>query len=167
MQRILAAGQACRGPCALFLCPDLVPRDAQPPFTVLEAGVCGAVQWQEIPCRRRDGLMLLANVPVALRLRDDRGRVFSAEASAEEELFLQYRCPEKDGWRGQIFVQAAVRPWRARCRSLHCDSCQVLIELLLEGYLLSPCAVGCPETPACRPDSRPLYPQSRFDSCCD
>lgn len=156
MQRILAQGRLCLRPCELELCN--LPGAVRGPFTVLEAGVCGQVQWQEIPCHRRGGVALLVNVPVALRLQDACCRVFSADAAAEKELFLQYRCRENEGWRGQIFVEAAARPWRGcGCGRPAADCGRVPVELLVEGYLLSPCAVGCPDRLPC-PEPRPLYP---------
>ena len=169
MQRILAGGKTCKRPACVSLCPDRLPSGAQPPFSVTEAGVCGPVRWQEIPSCRRGVLALLCLVPVALRLTDACGRCFSVDASAEEELTLCYRCPENEGWRGQIFVQAAARPWRrtpcarrCACGSAMPDPFQAPIELLLEGYLLSPCAVGGAAPLPC-PDPRPLYPCGPFE----
>lgn len=161
MQRILAAGKALRRPAVIPLCPQQIPRDARAPFTVLEAHVYGEPHWQEAPCCRRGAMTLLVRVPLALRLRDACGACFLVHADAEEELILTRRCPEGDLWRGQIFVQAAARPWRGY-PAFRGDSCDVPVELLIEGFLLSPCAMGCPDRPAC-PDGRPLYPQARFD----
>lgn len=165
MQRILAAGKALRRPAEIAFCPGQIPREARPPFTVTEAWVRGQPQWQEISCCRRDAIRLLVRISLALRLRDACGICFSADTEAEEELTLLCRCPGNDLWRGQIFVQASVRPWRG-CSCFRGDNCRLPLELLIEGYLLSPCPVGCPDRPAC-PDSRPLYPQARFDPWCD
>lgn len=164
MQRILAGGRLIRRPCWVTPCPDGFPRCAQGPWTVTEAGVCGAVQWQEIPSRRRGGLTLLIHVPLTLRLRDRCGACFSVDAAAEEELFLRFRCPENEGWRGQIFVQAAARPYRACACQRETDLCRLPVELLAEGFLLIPCAVGCREQPPC-PEPRSLYPRSPFEIC--
>lgn len=161
MQRILAGGQRVFRPAELCLCPNQLPCAAQAPFTVLEAGVIGCPQWQEIPCRRRDALALLVNVRIALRLRDACGACFSVETGAEEELLLRCRCPVQDCWRGQIVVQAAVRPYRSRGCRCRGDE-RIPVEMLLEGFLLSPCTVNCPGQPAC-PDQRPLYPEP---PCC-
>ncbi len=113
LQRILACGKLHRRPECVFLCPDLLPRDAQPPFSVPDAAVCSTPQWHELPRRGCSGLTLLVNVPVALRLQDRCGRVFQAELPLEAELTLHERCPEKESWRGQVFIQSAVRPGTA------------------------------------------------------
>ena len=153
LQRILACGKLHRRPECVFLCPDLLPRDAQPPFSMPDAAVCGTPQWQELPRRGCRGLTLLVNVPVALRLQDRCGCVFQAELPLEAELTLHERFPEKESWRGQVFIQSAVRPWNRSIANQGNDR-EVALEWLVEG--LSPCPVsGGP----CCPDPRPLYPR--------
>ncbi|MBQ9264844.1 MAG: hypothetical protein IJ189_11650 [Clostridia bacterium] len=162
MQRILACGKLHRRPECVFLCPDQLPRDARPPFTVTDAALCGQPHWEELPCRCRGSIALLVNIPVTLRIRDGCGRQFTVDTTLEAELTLRSCAPEADIWQGQIFVQAAVRPFRG-CLPRQGDGRDVAVELIIAGYLLSPCAVPGPDRPNCCPDPRPLYPQPRFD----
>lgn len=160
-QRILACGKLHRRPECVF-CKNLLPPQAQPPFRVLEANVNGPCTWRETSCAcNRYGLSLQVTVPISLRLEDSCGRRFSVDVPLEEELTLRPQCPNAELWHGQIFLQAAVCPWRG-CGPRQGNEWDVTLELLLEGYLLSPCPVRCP-TPACPPDPRPLYPQPRFN----
>ena len=161
MQRILACGRLHRRRQCYPLCLAALPDCAEPPLTVLEVSVSGAPQWQEAPCYQRGGVTLLVTVPLCLRLRDARGQLFSVPSRLEEELFLRANCAQAEYWRGQIYVQAAVRlAGRATLRCPH--EGEVPLEVLIEGYLLSPCAMGGQGGPCC-PEPKPWYPQPMFD----
>lgn len=159
MQRILASGRMYRRRQSYPLCLCDLPPEAVPPFTVLETGVCGPSVWETCDDRRQDRIRV--TVPLSVRIRDGCGRVYMSAAQVTETLCLTGREPPESCWRGQIFVQAAVRLAGRVCP---CEKapCQVPLEVLIEGYILSPCTVGCPENPPC-PPSRPWYPRPMFD----
>ena len=161
MQRILACGKLHRPRQCYSLCLDHLPAPARPPFTVVDAAVSAAPCWTEMPCCQRGALRLEVTVPLTLRVRDGCGRFYTASATLEDELRLRLSCPENECWRGQIFVQAAVRLCGNCCP---CDPgcCEAPLEVMLEGYVLAPCAMGVP-APSCRPEPRPWYPQMGFD----
>ncbi len=160
MQRILASGCLHRRRQCYPLCLRGLPEPLCPPLTVADAFVCAAPQWEETCCRDHTGLDFLVTVPLLLRLRDGAGRVSSAQSWLQENLRLCPRTPQRECWRGQVFVQAAVRlAGRAECRE---ECCSVPLEVLIEGYLLAPCALNpCPDRNC--PPPRPWYPQPRFD----
>ena len=162
MQRIFASGRLHRRQGCYALCLDQLPCSAQPPFTVLEVCSCGMPQWEELPCRNRQTLLLQVQIPLQVRLRDGCGQTYMVSSSIVEELPLRYECPSNDCWRGQPYVQASVR---LACRPRPCEAncpCDTPLEVLIEGYILAPCIMGCPDRPAC-PPSLPWYPQPMFD----
>ena len=161
MQRILGCGKLHRRRQCYSLCLDGLSCQAQPPLSVIDAAVCGAPQWEEVPCQERGVVLLRVTVPLTLRLRDACGCFFTAESSLEEQLRIRLSCQECECWRGQIFVQAAARLCANACPCEQ-NCCDTSLELLLEGFILAPCSVGAPCPPAC-PDNRPWYPQPRFD----
>lgn len=161
MQKILACGQLHRRRFCYSLCVTGLPCQAVPPFQVIDAAVCGQPRWEEIACHERGAVLLEVTIPLCLRIRDCQGCVFTAESSIRDQIRLRLSCPEQECWRGQIFVQAAVRFCGPACEST--DACfDVPLETLVEGYILSPCAMGAPCPPPC-PEPRPWYPQPRFD----
>ena len=161
MQRILACGKLHRRSQCCEVCLSALPPEARPPYRVTDVAVCSCPQWEEADEEWRNALSLLVTVPLKVRLRDAGGRCYAVPASITQSLCLRCECPARECWRGQIFVQAAVR---LSCRPQPCDqkACALPLEVLLEGYVLSPCAVNCGNRPACH-DTRPLYPQPLFD----
>ena len=161
MQRIFAAGTLRRRVCH-SLCLDGLPCQAQAPFTVTDACLCGPPRWEEAPCRDARSLLLRVTIPVQFQVRDDCGRVYCLTDEIEENLSMRVHCPPDSRWRGQPFVQAAARmagrasPCGCGCR------CEVPLEILIEGYILAPCVMGRPDRPEC-PPSRPWYPQPMYD----
>lgn len=162
LPKILASGKMHRHRQCYPLCLSCLPREAAPPFTVADAIVCGQPVWQEIPCHERGGILLSVTLPLSLSLRDANGCPLNASSSIEEKLRLRFSCRENECWRGQIYVQGAVR--LCGCGSISCDGCgDVPLEVMLEGYILAPCQIGSPACPPPCPEGRPWYPQPRFD----
>lgn len=158
MQRILGKGQihkrrACYSLC-LCSCKDTEC------LQLLDVMVSGHPRWEELPCHERGAILLLVTVPLLLRVRDENGCIFTLESALEEQLRIRLSCREEESWRGQIFVQAAVR--LSGCARLQNGCFDAPLEVMLEGYILSPCAVGASCPPPC-PEPRPWYPQPRFD----
>ncbi|MBR1585088.1 MAG: hypothetical protein IJ662_06070 [Clostridia bacterium] len=158
--RILACGQLHRRPECVFLCPDSLPCGARPPFTVLSAVTCGADQWEALPACR-GGVRLLLKTPVSLRVRDGCGTVIPMDLTLQAELTLRCRCPENELWRGQYFVQSAVRPWRGRLPRQN-NGWEIPLEWLAQGFVLSPGVQPFPDPCRCA-DPRPLYPPAPCD----
>lgn len=156
MQRIIASGRLHRRRDCVPLCFCGLPSQAQPPFTVVDVCVCAAPQWEDAPCDDRRGMTLQVLLPLRLRVRDGCGRVYAASSEMKENVPLRFDCPPTECWRGQPYVQAAVR--LAGCPG-PCDGCrcEVPLEVLVEGYILAPCALGRPER-AC-PPPLPWYPE--------
>ena len=162
MQRILAAGRLHRRRGCYALCLEQLPQQAQPPYTVLDVCVCAPPQWQETPCGRPQSLPLQVRVPLTVRLRDACGQVYTVSSAIEDELILRYECPPSDCWRGQPFVQASVRLAGRACPCEAGCPCDTPLEVIMEGYILAPCALNRPDRPAC-PPALPWYPQPIFD----
>ena len=162
MQRILGCGKLHRRRQCYPLYLTGLPAQANPPFQVVDAMVSASPRWEEQPCHERNAILLRVTVPLTLRVRDDCGCFFTAESSLEEQLRIRLSCQEGEWWRGQIFVQAAVRPWGSACACQQ-NGCDLPLELLLEGFVLSPCTMGTSACPPPCPDSLPWYPQPRFD----
>lgn len=160
MQRIIAVGRLHRRRKCAALCLDGLPSQAQPPFTVVEVSLRALPSWEEMPRRCPQGLALLVQLPLQVRVRDGCGRTYTVSSAIEEELPLRFECPQNECWRGQPFVQAAVRLAGRACPCGGCQ-CDVPLEVLLEGYILAPCTLGRPSN-GC-PPSRPWYPQPIFD----
>lgn len=167
MQRILASGKINRRCQCYSLSLDTLPCQGNPPFTVIDAALGGNPIWQEIPCHERGVMLLQVTLPLVLRIRDGCGNVFTAASSLEEKIRLRIFCPEQQCWRGQIFVQAAVR--LCTPAPINPEGCfDARLDVCLEAYLLSACALRGPEKPAC-PPSKPWYPEPGFDpwkDCC-
>lgn len=161
MQRILAGGKLHRRCQCYSLYPDSLPCDGTAPYTLVDAALSAAPTWQEIPCHERGTLLLQVILPLALRLRDSTGCLSTAHAAIEEQLRLHCSVPEAECWRGQIYVQGAVRPCGCAqiCQSGVFDA---RLEVVLEGFLLAACPMGAPAHPPC-PAQKPWYPQPRFD----
>ena len=160
MQRILAFGRLHHPRQCYSLRLAGLPCQALAPFTVTDAAVCAPPRWEEMPCRERGALLLRVTVPLTVRVQDGSGCVFTAESALEEQMRLRMYCPDSECWRGQIFVQAAVRLC-GRCAGCCGETCDVPLEVMMEGYVLASCAMGRQEPPCC-PDPRPLYPQPRY-----
>ena len=158
MQRVIAYGRLYRRHACYPLELGCLPAQARPPFTVLEAALCGPPQWEEAPCRASSAGTLLITLPLRLRVRDENGCVYMITSEIREELCLRCACAPKDLlWRGQPFAQASVR---LAGRACPCDGdcCEVPLEVAVEGYILSPCMMGAPQD-ACCPPPKPQYPQ--------
>ncbi|MBE5782353.1 MAG: hypothetical protein E7329_03445 [Clostridiales bacterium] len=158
MQRILGKGQLHRRRACYSLC--LCACSSHDHLQLLDVTVSGNPQWEEIPCHERGAILLQVTVPLLLRIRDENGCVFSKESSLNEQLRIRLSCREEESWRGQIFVQAAVR--LAGCARMQAGCFEAPLEVMLEGYILSPCAMGASCPPPC-PEPKPWYPQPRFD----
>ncbi len=159
MQRILGKGRLHKrqGCYSLCIC-DCRENDG---LQLADAAVCGQPRWEELPCHERGSVLLHVHLPLLLKIRNAQGCIFTAESSLEEQLKIRLSCRAEESWRGQIFVQGAVRLCGRSC--LGDSGCfRASLELLLEGYILSPCAVGAPCPPPC-PENKPWYPQPRFD----
>lgn len=156
MQRILAYGRVhCRHQCCRVSLSSL-PSQAMLPVTVLDASVCGQPRWENDCCADFRGARLKITIPLSLRLRDGQGCIYTISSEILETLPLRLYCPQKECWRGQTCVQAAVR-LSGRPVTCGCDCCQVPLEILLEGYILAPCTLGRPAVPC--PPALPLYPE--------
>lgn len=161
MQRILASGRVYRRRACCPVSLNALPEQAQPPFTVLEVISCCPPCWEDASCRDRHGMSLLVTVPITLRVRDGNGCVYNASSEIQEELRLRSLCSAYECWRGQPMIQAGVRLAGRPC-PCECTRCDVPLEVCIEGYLISPCAVGRPET-SCRPRQLPWYPEPIYD----
>ena len=160
VQRILASGRLHRRRQCYPLCLRGLPSQAREPVTVLDACADGLPRWAECDERGRCGWMIRVTVPLSLRVRDSAGCTYVIPSSLEEQLRLIPEGPAQQCWRGQCFVQAAVR-LAGKCCPCGDSPCSVPLEVLIEGYLLSPCTVGRPDA-AC-PPRLPWYPQPLYD----
>ena len=156
MQRIMACGKIHRRCQAFPLCLSSLPEQAQPPFTVLDVCTLSMPRWEEIPSCRQGCLQLRVSIPLQIRLRDGCGRVYTVSAELEEELSLRFEYPPGECWRGQPCVQAAVRLAGRACRC-DCRRCDIPLEIMIEGYVLSPCTLGRSPASPC-PEPRSWYP---------
>ena len=157
MQRILASGQLHRRCQRYSLCVPPVCDAACGPLTVADVSVCAPPAWEDAPCDSRRGLELLVTIPLLLRLRDGRGCLFTVQTILRERLRLTARGSAAECWRGQAQVQAAVR-LAGRAQVCPGQENEVPLEVLLEGFVLSPCAVGPDLCRPC-PEDRPWYPR--------
>ncbi len=108
MQRVFAAGTLRRRICH-SLCLDGLPAQAQAPFSVTDASLCGQPRWEETPCSDPRSLRLRVFMPLLFRVRDGCGCDYCLTDELEVNLSLRASCPPDHCWRGQPFVQAAVR----------------------------------------------------------
>ena len=139
-----------------------LPCSASGTLTLLSVTVCGTPAWEEIPCHERGVKQLLVSIPLSLTFQDGSGCTHHAGGVIEETLRLRLNCQPCDAWRGQIMIQAAARLCGAVC--LAADPCMdIPLELILCGYILSPCAMGAPNPRPC-PPPKPWYPQPIFNS---
>lgn len=161
MQRILASGKIHRRCQCYALCPDSFPCDGHPPYTLVDAALSASPLWQEIPCHERNALLLQIRLPLALKVRDNAGCISIIHTEIAEQLRLHCAISESECWRGQIYVQGAVRPCGCAqfCPPGPVDA---RLEVMLEGFLLVSCPMGVPPQQAC-PQHKPWYPQPRFD----
>lgn len=157
MQRILASGKL-HIRCRSYPLPFDSPCAARPSLTLLSVAENGPPRWEEKPCREPGGMLLRVTLPLIVCLRDACGNRFTAASEVCEEVRLQRHCPAEEAWRGTFFVQGAARLCRAECG---CGK-DVPLEICIEAYLVSPCALGAPCPPPC-PPQKPWYPQPRFD----
>ena len=158
MQRILASGCVHRRRQCYPLRLDGLPEHGCGPVTVMDAAVCASPQWEEASCR--DQMEFLVTVPLLLRVRDENGCVGGVQTCLQERLRLCPRAGARECWRGQMFVQAAVR--LAGCAACRENPCPVPLEVLVEGYILAPSILDACAAPPC-PPPKPWYPQPRFD----
>lgn len=161
IHRILASGKLQRRCQCYSLALDALPCQGNPPFMVIDAGLGGNPTWQEIPCHERGTMLLNVMLPLAIRIRDSCGNIFTAVSSLEEQISLCIFCPDQQCWRGQISVHAAIR----LCSPVpigHNGSFDARLDVCMEAYLLSSCALRGPESPA-YPPSKPWYPTPGFD----
>ncbi|MBR4539574.1 MAG: hypothetical protein IKO52_12140 [Clostridia bacterium] len=162
MQRVFAAGTLRRRVCH-SLCLEALPQQAQAPFTVTDAALCGPPRWEEAPCRNPRGMLLQVSIPVQFQVRDAQGCTYCLTDEIEENLPLRVQCAPDSCWRGQPYVQAAVR-LAGRANPCGCDCrCEVPLDVLIEGYILAPCVMGRPDAPPPCPPGRPWYPQPMYD----
>lgn len=156
MQRVIAFGRLYRRRECYPICLNCLPPQAEPPYTLIAACVCGQIRWEECPLRDRRGMSLHVTIPLQVRVRDAQGCMYAVNTEIEEELTLRYTCPPSECWRGTPYVQAAVR---LAGRACPCGSaqCEAPLEVSLEGYMLATCMINPPMTPQCPPD-RPWYP---------
>lgn len=155
MQRILARGKTHRRCSPDALCYE-VPCDARIPVTVTEVSLCGAATWEEQRKEDQGFLTLCVSLPLAVTLRDSCGRCFTVPARLEDEVRLRLCCRREERWQGTVQVLSAVRLCKNAC------SCAAFLEICLEAFLVSPCAVGAPCPSSC-PPPKPWYPQPGFD----
>ena len=161
MQRIFASGTLRRRVCH-SLCLEALPQQAQAPFAVTDAALCGPPRWEEVPSRDHRSILLRVSIPLRFRVRDACGCDYCLTDELEENLSLRVQCQPDSCWRGQPFVQAAVR-LAGRANPCGCDCrCDVPLDVVIEGYILAPCVMGRPDRPEC-PPSRPWYPQPMYD----
>jgi len=167
IHRILASGMLHRRCQCYSLTLEAPPCQGNPPFMIIDAALGGNPTWQEIPCHERGAMLLQVMLPLAIRIRDACGNEFTTASSLEEQISLCIFCPEQQCWRGQISVNAAIR----LCSPVtigHNGSFDARLDVCMEAYLLSACALRSPEKPAC-PPSKPWYPAPGFyhwNDCC-
>lgn len=162
MQRILGKGQLHKRRSCYSLC--LCAYKESDCLQLLDAAVSGNPRWEELPCHERGAVLLQVTIPLLLRIRDANGCIFTSESSLDEELRIRLSCREEEAWRGQIFVQGAVR--LSGCARIQDGCFHAPLEVFLEGFILSPCAVGPSCPPPC-PEPKPWYPQPHFDPWSD
>lgn len=161
MQRILASGKIHRRCQCYSLHPDAFPCQGTPPYTLINAAVCGQLSWQEMPCHEKGAILLQVSIPLSLQIRDETGNIFTAYAAVEEQIRLHCTGTNAECWRGQIYLQAAAR----LCSCI--QFCQegpldARLEIILEGFLLTACPISGPGKPPC-PPPRPWYPEAHCD----
>ncbi len=100
-------------------------------------------------------------MPLLFRVRDGCGCDYCLTDELEVNLSLRASCPPDHCWRGQPFVQAAVR-LAGRATPCGCR-CDVPLDVVIEGYVLAPCVMGRPDAPPPCPPSKPWYPQPVYD----
>ena len=161
MQRIIASGRLHRRRACVPVSLAALPEQDAPPYTVMEVCVCAPPRWEEIPSRRCDSLLLRVTVPLNVRVRDGCGNLYCVSSDITEELCLRCDCPPAECWRGQPYVQAAVRLAGRAC-PCECECCEIPLEIFMEGYILCPSTWGQEHRPAC-PPSRPWYPEPIYD----
>lgn len=161
LQRIHGSGMLHRRSFRYSLSFDQIPCQYHPPFTLISVCTDGAPVWQmQNGC---DGHVLryLVRIPVTLTLCTSCGEQFCVSSCIEEVLPIRLHCPAGEAWRYQVYINAAVR---MACSGQCCNGCSCcpLLEVLTEGYLLSPCqmAGACP-LPC--PENKPWYPPP---GCC-
>lgn len=156
LQRIHGSGTLHRRAYRYSLPLDNIPCHLHPPFTLVDISVSGTPVWQKIPCREKNMLRLQVHIPLLLTLCTDCGEHFTTASCIDETLMLRLSCPPSETWRCQLHVCAAVRQACACTKCTAC-SCSPLLDVLLEGHLLSPCTMAgaCPLP--CPPD-KPWYP---------
>ena len=162
MQRILASGCVHRRRQCYPLSLNGLPEPGCGTISVVDAAVCAPPQWEEAFCR--DALDFLVTVPLLLRVRDGNGGVCGAQSCIQERLRLYPKASARECWRGQMFVQAAVR--LAGCAACRENPCPVPLEVLIEGFILAPSVLDACAAPAC-PPPKPWYPQPQFDPWTD
>ena len=155
MQRILASGHIHRRNQCYPVCLSGLPAQAQAPFTVTDVLQNGDPVWQEDGCPSVRGMTLRLSIPLAVRLRDACGCAYSVSSCVEEKLHLRPEGPPQECWRGQVYLQSAVR-LSSRCAPCGDAQCSVPLEVIVCGYLLCACPSRSP-APLCA-DPRPLYP---------
>lgn len=110
-----------------------------------------------------DGYVIryLVRIPLLLTFCTASGEKFTISSCIEEVLPIRLQCPMSETWRYQPLINAAVR-MACNCQSCSGCTCCPLLEVYLEGYLVSPCqmAGACP-LPC--PESKPWYPSP---GCC-
>ena len=158
MQRILASGCVHRRRQCYPLRLNGLPEPGCGPVSVVDAAVCAPSKWEESFCR--DALDFLVTVPLILQVRQENGCVCGVQSCIQEQLRLCPKASAWECWRGQMFVQAAIR--LAGCTACRENPCSVPLEVLIEGYILAPSVLDACAAPAC-PPSKPWYPQPRFD----
>ena len=161
MQKILGSGRIHQRRKCYPIQMDPLPCSACGTITLISVVVCGAPAWTEVCCHERGAKLLQILIPLSLEFQDSNGCRHHASGVIEEKLRLSLSCRSCDAWRGQILIQAAARLCGPVC--VPANSCpEAPLELILCGYLLSPCAIGAPSAPPC-PPPKPWYPHPHFD----
>ena len=165
IQKIIGSGKLHRRSQVYCLYPACIPAQARPPFTVVDVITAGDPAWEEAPCPERCALLIRVFIPLLVRIRDCNGCLYTVSARIEDEFRLRVSCPEHECWRGQIFVQAAVRLCGSACRcSCAEEGIRTPLEVMVEGFLLVPCPVGTGQPPC--PPPKPWYPEPCQDRFC-
>ena len=159
MQKIIAYGRLHKRRACVSLCLSGLPDQANTPFTLLDVSVAAPPAWEEMPGKAGRGMALRVRIPLCVHVRDACGCIWAASSALTEEIPLRFECPPAECWRGQPYVQAAVRLSGRPCPCDGC-ACDAPLEVLAEGFILAPCTLG--PAPAC-PPPLPWYPQPIFD----